>query len=229
MRLLLVNPNTSTAITAQLAREARACASAGTEVLEATGAFGAEVIASREAAEVGATAALDAVQRETRHFDAVLLAISLDCGLAALRAHCRVPVVGLSEAALLRALQLTERAALVTLGTSMQPLYADLVAGYGLSERVPWVLATTMTAVQFRADPQAGLAQLRALIDEVRQAGAGAVVLAGAVLAGHAPQLQQGCDVPLIDAIPAAVARAETLAHALAAARVAATGPAPTR
>jgi hypothetical protein len=73
------------------------------------------------------------------------------------------------------------------------------------------------------------IAQLRALIDEVRQAGAGAVVLAGAVLAGHAPQLQQGCDVPLIDAIPAAVARAETLAHALAAARVAATGPAPTR
>jgi Asp/Glu/hydantoin racemase len=225
MRLLLVNPNTSTAITARLAREARACASAGTAVLEATGAFGAEVIASREAAEVGAAAALDAVQREARGFDAVLLAISLDCGLAALRAHCRVPVVGLSEAALLRALQRTERAALVTLGTAMQPLYAEMVAGYGLAERVPWVRATAMTAVQFRADPPAGLVQLRALIDELHQEGAGAVVLAGAVLAGYAPQLQQVCDVPLIDAIPAAVARAEVMVAAV----TTPTGPAPTR
>jgi allantoin racemase len=224
MRLLLVNPNTSTAITAQLAREARACASAGTAVLEATGAFGAEVIGSREAAEVGAAAALDAVQRETRPFDAVLLAISLDCGLAALRAHCRVPVVGLSEAALLLALQRTERAALVTLGTAMQPLYAQMVADYGMQARVPWVRATEVTAVQFRADPPAGLAQLRALIDELHQQGAGAVVLAGAVLAGYAPQLQQGCGVALIDAIPAAVARAEALA-----AGSPPTGPAPAR
>jgi Asp/Glu/hydantoin racemase len=225
MRLLLVNPNTSTAITAQLAREARACASPGTEVLEATGAFGAEVIATREAAEVGAAAALDAVQRETRRFDAVLLAISLDCGLAALHAQCRVPVVGLSESALLRALQLTERAALVTLGKSMQPLYAAMVAGYGLAERMPWVRATGMTAVQFRADPPAGLVQLRALITEVQHEGAGAVVLAGAVLAGYAPSLQQGCEVPLIDAIPAAVARAEALVGTAATP----TNPAPVR
>lgn len=224
MRLLLVNPNSSKDITAQLARQARACASVGTEVLETTGAFGAEVIASREAAELGAAAALDAVQREARPFDAVLLAISLDCGLAALRAHCRVPVVGLSEAALLRALALTERAALVTLGTAMRPLYADMVAGYGLADRVPWVQATAMTAVQFRADPEGGLAQLRALIDALHRSGAGAVVLAGAVLAGYAPRLQQACTVLLIDAIPAAVARAEALA-----AGSAPIGPAPAR
>jgi Asp/Glu/hydantoin racemase len=51
------------------------------------------------------------------------------------------------------------------------------------------------------------------------------VVLAGAVLAGYAPQLQQVCDVPLIDAIPAAVARAEALVAAAAAPK----GPAPAR
>lgn len=219
MRLLLVNPNTSGDITAQLAREARACASVGTEVLEATGAFGAPVIGSREAAAVGAAAALDAVQRETRAFDAVLLAISLDCGLAGLRAHCQVPVIGLSEAALLRALEVAERAALVTLGAAMQPMYAEMVAGYGLADRVPWVRATTLTAVQFRADPEAGLAQLRECISALQTLGAGAVVLAGAVLAGYAPRLQQGCAVPLIDAIPAAVARAEALVTARAVVR----------
>lgn len=214
MRLLLINPNTSTAITAQLAQAARACAAPGTEVLEATGAFGAAVIASAEAAAAGARAALDALQRERRAYDAVLLAISLDCGLAALRAHSAVPVVGLSEAALLRAVALAERAALVTLGLAMQPRYAEMVAGYGLAARVPWVRATPMTAVQFREQPAAGLAQLRALIEEVQAAGAGAVVLAGAVLAGYGPALQQGCAVPLVDAIPAAVARAEALAAA---------------
>lgn len=212
MRLLLVNPNTSVSITVQMATAARACASPGTEVLEATGGFGAPVIASREAAAVGAQAALQAVRQELRPFDVVLLAISLDCGLAELRRCSRVPVVGLSEAALLRATELAERAALVTLGEEMQPLYAEMVAGYGLSSRVPWIRATPITAPQFRADPSAGLEQLQGLIEQVQHEGAQAVVLAGAVLAGYAPRLQEGCGVRLVDAIPAAVALAERLA-----------------
>jgi len=212
MRLLLVNPNTSAEITAQMATLARACAQPGTEVLEATGAFGSAVIASAEGATVGALAALDAVRRCDQPFDAVLLAISLDWGLADLRTHVHVPVVGLSEAALLRAAALAERAALVTLGEDLQPLYADMVAGYGLAARVPWVRATRLTAPQFRADPRAGIAQLQGLIAEVQRDGAQAVVLAGAVLAGYAAQLQAGCTLPLIDAVPAAVARAEALA-----------------
>jgi allantoin racemase len=216
MRLLLVNPNTSAEITAHLAAQARACAQPGTEVVEATGAYGAAVIASREAAVVGARAALDAVQRCAVPFDAVLLAISLDCGLAELRAQLRVPVVGLSEAALLRASALVERAALVTLGEDLQPMFSDLVAGYGLAQRVPWVRATRLTPPQFRADPSAGIVQLQALIAQVQRDGAQAVVLAGAVLAGHAPQLQAGSTLPLIDAIPAAVARAEALAASAA-------------
>jgi allantoin racemase len=211
MRLLLVNPNTSSSITARMAQQARACAAAGTEVLEATGAFGAEVVASREAAEVAAAAALDAVRRERRSFDAVLLAISLDCGLSALRAHCSVPVVGLSESALLRAVALTPRAGLVTLGTSMLPLYEEMIAGYGLQPRVPWVRATATTAVQFRVDPESGLSELLGLVGAMQRDGAGAVVPAGAVLAGYTERLQAGCALPLIDPVAAAVAHAEAL------------------
>jgi allantoin racemase len=211
MRLLLINPNTSLQITAQLAAEARACARPGTELLEATGAFGAEVIASREAAAVGARAALDALQRQGESFDAVILAISLDCGLADLRAHTAVPVAGLSEAALMKATRSADRVALLTLGESLEPLYAEMVAGYGLAARVPWVRGSAITAAQFRADPEAGLAQLRQLVVEVQAQGAQSVVLAGAVLAGYAPRLQGGCHVQLIDAMPAAVARAEAL------------------
>jgi Asp/Glu/hydantoin racemase len=76
------------------------------------------------------------------------------------------------------------------------------------------VRAAPITAVQFRADPEAGLSQLQALIAELQGQGAKAVVLAGAVLAGYAPRLQACCALPLIDAIPAAVARAEALALA---------------
>jgi len=47
VKILLLNANTSALVTGKVERAARAAAPAGVEIVTATGAFGAEVIATR--------------------------------------------------------------------------------------------------------------------------------------------------------------------------------------
>jgi allantoin racemase len=211
MRLLLLNPNTTPAITAQVAASARAAASAGTEIIEATGEFGAAVIGSRTENAIAAHAALQAALAQRQPYDALVLAVSLDTALDALREALEVPVVGLTEAALVAATLVSRRAALVTLGPRLVPVYAELIAHHGLTNRVPVVEAMALAPTDFLDDPSAAREKLRAHCERLAQQGAEAIVLAGAVFAGHAAAIQPAVPVPLIDGAPAAVALAEML------------------
>lgn len=211
MRLLLLNPNTTPSITAQVAASARAAAPADVEIVEATGAFGAAVIGSRAEHAIAAHAALHAALSQPQPFDALILAVSLDSGLDALRELLDVPVVGLSEAALMAAMLVSRRAALLTIGVAMRPLYQELIAHHGLISRVPVVDALAVAPEAFMAADPAARDALRAHCQQLAQQGAEAIVLAGAVLAGHAAAIQPQVPVPLIDGAPAAVALAQML------------------
>ena len=59
MRILLLNPNTSPAITALLEQAARPVAAAGTEIVGMTAARGVPYIASRAEAALGTVAVLE--------------------------------------------------------------------------------------------------------------------------------------------------------------------------
>jgi Asp/Glu/hydantoin racemase len=74
LRILMINPNTSVAITERLAARVRAIAGADVTVLPVTGRFGATYIASRAAALIAGHAALDALAAHVADCDAVYLA-----------------------------------------------------------------------------------------------------------------------------------------------------------
>lgn len=211
MRLLLVNPNTSAELTAVLAGAASAAAAPGTEIVEATGAFGAALIGSRTESTIAAHAALQAAVTAPQPYDALLLAVSLDGAVDALRELLDVPVVGLTEAALIAATLVSRRAALLTAGRSLVPAYSELVAHHGLAGRVPIVDALDMTAAEVLAHPVAARAALQRRCLQLAHDGAEAIVLAGAVFTGLAAPIQPDVPVPLIDGVPAAVALAEML------------------
>lgn len=100
MRLLLLNPNTSPFITEQVASQARRCARGGTEIVAATGGFGARVITTRTEQAIAEHATLDALAHHADGCDAVVLAVSYDTALLAAREMLAIPVVGITEAAL---------------------------------------------------------------------------------------------------------------------------------
>jgi Asp/Glu/hydantoin racemase len=213
MKLLLINPNTSAAITDLVVAAARRVAAPGTEIAGATGPFGARYIASRAAAAIAAHAALDAYAEHGGDADAVVLACFGDPGLAGLKELARQPVVGLAEASCHAAAMLGARFAIVTGGRAWGPMLREFVASIGLAGRLASVRTVAPTGAEIARDPEGSLALLAdACARAAREDGADAVILGGAGLAGLAPSIADRVPVPLVDCVAAAVKAAEALA-----------------
>jgi allantoin racemase len=214
-RYLLINPNASAHVTARLSASARSVLLPG-ETLTAVNATGEPPIV-RDAATLAladrhAEALFDA---HAAAADAVLLGISLDGAADALRRRQPArPVVGMTEAALTMAALSARGLGLLTLGPALAPLYADRVAKIGLAARVVGIAApeapSAFLPTADSVDP-ATLEVLAASGARLRDAGAGALVLAGAVLCGYAPALKVQLGLPVFDGMVCAVMQARTL------------------
>jgi allantoin racemase len=212
MKILLINPNLLQDVTDALASAARRVAAPGTEILAVTGTFGAEVIGSRAENALAAHGVLDLAARHAVGCDAVVLGVSLDSGLQALRELLDVPVVGMTQAGLHAASLVASRIALLTFGVRMVPLYEELVHSHGFTPRVVRVDALPYGPKDVFSNPtwvrEATLEHCRRLVEAD---GAEAIVLAGAAFAALGRGLQSDVPVPLVDGIEAAVPLAEML------------------
>ncbi|WP_219214695.1 aspartate/glutamate racemase family protein [Variovorax boronicumulans] len=205
-RLLVINPNTSSAVSALLQRHVQAGVGDALAVQTLTARFGAPYIASEAGYAVANHAVLDAwaadVAKNGRP-DAVLIGCFGDPGLFALREGAGVPVGGLAEAAF-SAAAWHGRFAIVTGGDRWRPMLARLAHALGHTQTLAGIHTVAPTGAQLAADP-VGARQL--LADACRQAaerfGAQAVILGGAGLAGMAADIASQVPVPLIDSVQA--------------------------
>lgn len=216
MRLLLINPNTSTHITDRLARSARGALHDQDTLTAVTATDGPKVVRNADDLERADANALALAHRHARHHDGIVLAISLDRAVVAMRQqHPAMPVVGMTEAALLTACLRAERVGLLTLGESVLPLYRERVAQIGVGSRVI-AYAAPEAPVAFTASANAALGEVQDVLagacETMRSAGAQVIVLAGAVLCGHADALQARCAMPVLDGVDCAVRQLRMLA-----------------
>jgi allantoin racemase len=211
MKLLLINANLSAFVTAACAREAQASASPQTEIVAVTGEFGARIIGTRAENAIAQHGMLDLAAKHHAGCDAIVIAVSYDTALAALRELMPIPVVGMTEAALLTACMVGGRFGIVTLGPRGVPLYREVVEAYGLERRLAGIETIDAPASAYAAPETlvpAVLACCRTLVERDR---AECIVLAGAALAGMQRSLQASVPVPLLDGIACAVRQAELL------------------
>jgi allantoin racemase len=212
MRILLLNGNTNTGVTASLATEARAVAAPGTEIVATQCARGAAFVASRAGEIVAANAMLEAVAAYQGQYDAVLVAISFDTAVPALRELLSVPVIGMTEAACHVATMVGARFGVVVPGTRSAAVYRERIEGNGFGARLAGMRVVGPSAAVLYGNPEGALQSIRtaaqALIDED---GCEAVILAGAALVGMHRQLQPGLSVPAIDGIACGVGMLEAL------------------
>lgn len=211
MKLLVINPNTTRAITDRLVKTARRAASRGTTIAGVTGKSGPKVVTSRADNAVAARNCLGLGAKHGKRCDAVLLGISLDTALRELRNKLAVPVIGMTEAGLLVASTLGERYGVLTFGLKMVGPYRELVKQHGLAARLASVAAVDLPPTAVFDDPAAVRRQTLARCKELIANGAQAIVLAGAVYAGMRRGLQKSVRVPLVDGIESAVVIAEGL------------------
>ena len=212
MRILLVNSNTSTFVTDKVCREARRAASTGTEIVPVTGTFGARVISSRSENAIAQHSTLALAAEHAPSCDAVLIAVSYDTGLQAARELLSIPVAGMTEAALLTGCMLGGRIGIIVFGRRVLPMYQEVVAAYGLSQRIAgWRVIESSAPYAPGDQSEVESLLVNAANELVEQDYAETVLLSGAVMAGVPARLQASVPVPLLDGIVCGLRQAELL------------------
>ncbi|GAB4179212.1 MAG: aspartate/glutamate racemase family protein [Thalassobaculales bacterium] len=212
VRLLLVNGNTSEAVTGRIADAARAVANPATELVAVTAAFGARYILSRAEAAIAGHAALQAIAAAPPGIDAAVIACFGEPGLLAAREVAPFPVTGMAEAAMLTACQVARRFILLTGGGRWPAMLEELVAVYGLKERCAAIAALPTGGQDLMRDPAAAVDALADLAARtLSRTDADAVILGGAALIDLLPPVSRRLAVPVIDPLAAAILQAEAL------------------
>jgi Asp/Glu/hydantoin racemase len=213
MKILLLNPNTTAAVTDLLHSAGSKAASPGTELVPLTAPRGVPYIATRAEAQIGGAIALEMLAEAGNDIDAAIIAAFGDPGLFGARELFSFPVIGLAEAAMLTACMVGRRFSIVTFAGALAPWYEDCVAMHGLTSRCAGVRALEgsfrlISEVQAeKEDLLVGLANR-----SVEQDDADVIILSGAPLSGLADKIRDRIPVPVIDPVSAAVRQAETLA-----------------
>src|SRR6202046_1259962 len=135
VKILLLNPNTTSAVTDLLYAAGHRAASPGTELVAMTAQRGVPYIATRAEAQIGGAIALEMLAEAGNGFDAAIIAAFGDPGLFGARELFDFPVVGLAEAAMLTACMLGRKLAIVTFARALGPWYQECVTMHGMDTR----------------------------------------------------------------------------------------------
>jgi allantoin racemase len=213
MKILLINPNTTQAMTDAIAQAARAVASHGTEIVAVQPSFGPVSIECHydeafAAAGVAEQMRLAAAWRP----DAVVVACFGDPGLEAARETTDAPVLGIAEAAFHAAGMLATGFSVVTTMTRTCIMAERLLQRYGAQQHCRGVHGTDIPVLDLEHGGETTLQQIE---DAAREAllrdRSGAIVLGCAGMAPLCATLSQRLGVPVIDGVAVAVKFAEAL------------------
>lgn len=213
MRLLVINPNTTQAMTDAIGATARAAAAAGTEIVAVSPSWGPASIEGHVEEVLSSAAVLETVARVGDEYDGIAIACYGDPGLYAAREISPVPVVGIAEASMLLACTVAHSFSVVTVLDRIVPMLQDVVGRYGLRDRCASVRGTPLAVLEIEQDPAAAA---REVLAEARRAvaedGAEAICLGCAGMGVLECTVRDELDgVPVIDGVAAAVKTLESL------------------
>jgi len=211
MRLLLVNPNTSAPMTAQIETAAREVAAATTLIQAVNPAFGPLSIEGHYDETIAAAGVAQVVREHAAH-DAVVLACFGDPGLDAAREATAAPVLGVAEAAFHAASFVATGFSVVTTMTRTCVIAERLVHRYGFERSCRGIHGTDVPVLDLEDPASGAFARIEAAAREaLAHDRSGAVVLGCAGMATLTRTLQERLQVPVIDGVAAAVKFAEAL------------------
>ena len=211
MRILLINPNTSRAMTAKIAAAAREVAGPDVIVDAACPRIGASAIESHvdEVAAAAAVVELVAADRDGADpADAYVIACFGDPGLDAARELVAVPVIGIAEAAMHLAAVSGRHFGVVTTLSRTLGRARDLVARYGMERACTSLAATGIPVLDLEDTGSESVATIELFAAEAAAGGADVIVLGCAGMADLCAELTARVGVPVVDGVAAAVGMA---------------------
>ena len=214
VRILVVNVNTTAAMTEAIAASAKSAAAPETEILPLTPDIGADSVEGNFESYLAAVAVMDAVTRfPPTPFDAVIQAGFGEHGREGLQELLDVPVVDITEAAAHVACLLGHKYSVVTTLDRAVPLIEDRLKLAGLDARCASVRSSGLSVLELERGPRAAAVEAIAAEAEraVREDKAEVVCLGCGGMAGLDEAVRARTGVPVVDGVTAAVKLAEGL------------------
>jgi Asp/Glu/hydantoin racemase len=214
-RIVLVNPNTSTATTDRMVAVARKHLERGFSLEAVTAASGAQLIVNEDQLGVAARAVAALAPGLAATSDGVIISAFGDPGVDELRQRITQPVVGIAESAMREAARGEHRFSIVTTTPELVDAMKRRAQRLGFGCRLASVRVTDGPLDALMTN-EAGLieALFRAADVAIRQDGAQAVIVGGGPLAAVADQLRSLLSVPVVEPIPAAVSGLQAVLQA---------------
>ncbi|MEY2620309.1 MAG: hypothetical protein RIT26_129 [Pseudomonadota bacterium] len=214
MKILVINPNTSSAMTEAIAQAAREAAAPGTEIVGVQPSFGPLSIEGHFDEAWGAAGVAEQAHLARAWQPAgTVIACFGDPGLNAAREALRGPVIGIAEAAFQAASIVAEGFSVVTTMTRTCGIAEHLVQRYGFEHQCRGVHGTDIAVLKLEDCPPETVAQIeeaaRLALSRDRSS---AIVLGCAGMAPLCRELSRRLGVPVIDGVSVAIKWVEALA-----------------
>ncbi len=213
MKISVINPNTTAAMTAAIGAAARSAAAPATQIVAVQPSFGAPSIEDHlDEAWAAAGVAEQVRLGQAAGADAHVIACFGDPGLHAAREIATGPVVGIAEAAFHLASLLATGFSVVTTLTRTCVIAEQLVLQYGFERRCRGIHGTDIAVLELHDPASNAFARILDCADQaLKHDRSGAIVLGCAGMADLCRALQRELGVPVIDGVAAAVKLAEAL------------------
>ncbi|MCA8883485.1 MAG: aspartate/glutamate racemase family protein [Rhodobacteraceae bacterium] len=212
MPVILINPNSTAAMTQSALAAARGAAP-GTEFDAWTSHAGPPAIQGDADGRAAVPPLLDLVARaDAQGADAIVILCFDDTGLAEARQSARCPVLGIGQAAYTMASLMADRFSVVTtLDVSLPVLQANIDA-QGYAERVSSLRACGVPVLDLEHHPDAVLDRVATAIRAAVAVDPGPVILGCSGMVNVAPALRILTGLTLIDGVTAAARLVEAQA-----------------
>ena len=199
MRILIINPNTTAAMTLKVDEAARKVAGPGTQIQSVNPEFGPVSIEGYYD-EAFSVPGLLAEIGKARDMDAYVVACFDDTGLDAARCLAAGPVVGIGEAAFHMASLIAGKFSVVTTLSRSIPAIEHNLTKYGLASRCAKVRASEVAVLDLERPDSDARAKISAEISRAKaEDRAEAIVLGCAGMADLANALSQEHGLPVVD------------------------------
>lgn len=212
MRILVINPNTTQAMTDDIGRVARAAAGPSTDIDCVSPAAGPRSIEGFADEQLAGYHTLDLVASTRGRYDAYVIACYGDPALAACREVVDVPVIGIAEASFHMASLVAYKWSIVSVLPRVKPLLEELVHRNGMELRCASIRCTPLTVLEIEEDLER---TKRMMVEEgrmaIEQEGAETILLGCAGLGPLDKRMQEELGVPVFDGTACAVKLAENL------------------
>ena len=202
LKALVINPNTSDVMTAEIEATARRVFQSPWDCVVCPAPAGPESLESWTDYHLASVSIMPLLD-EHPDVDGVVLACFGDPGIYLLKEVCKVPAIGIAEASMSLALLLGARFGILAGMRRAVELMDSMVRMYGLEARYAGTQSLDLRVLDFEKDRNATLDVLERAGQNLRARGAEVLLLGCAGLTAFAQELQERVEMPIIDPVEA--------------------------